>query len=103
LPQRLQHDAVALREPEHRIELILRRVRVELELEADVLEADRRLLLDAERAAKVEIAFGQVPPVAGCSPATASARPVSTLQAIVAESSEPCALSVTTAAFGSER
>jgi hypothetical protein len=41
------------------------------------------------------------PPVAGCSPATASARPVSTLQAIFVSSSVPCALSVITAAFGS--
>ena len=41
------------------------------------------------------------PPVAGCSPATASARPVSTLQAMPSSSSEPLAFSVITAASGS--
>src|SRR5215218_4663648 len=43
------------------------------------------------------------PPVAGCSPATASARPVSTLQAMCWSSSVPWALSVMTAAKGSDR
>src|SRR5215203_4160906 len=43
------------------------------------------------------------PPVAGCSPATASARPVSTLQAMCWSSSVPCALRVITAASGCER
>jgi sulfonate transport system ATP-binding protein len=41
------------------------------------------------------------PPVAGCSPATASARPVSTLQAMLVSSSLPLALSVMNAALGS--
>ena len=41
------------------------------------------------------------PPVAGCRPATLSARPVSTLQAMLLSSSVPLALSVTTAACGS--
>src|SRR5829696_10354153 len=43
------------------------------------------------------------PPVAGWSPATASARPVSTLQAMCWSSSVPCALRVITAASGCER
>jgi hypothetical protein len=34
------------------------------------------------------------PPVAGCRPATASARPVSTLQAMLVSSSAPLAFSV---------
>ena len=41
------------------------------------------------------------PPVAGCSPAVASARPVSTLQAMLLSSSVPLALSVINAAPGS--
>ena len=41
------------------------------------------------------------PPVAGCSPATASARPVSTLHAMLVSSSEPLAFSVISAAPGS--
>ena len=42
------------------------------------------------------------PPVAGCRPATASARPVSTLQAIPSLSSEPLAFRVMQAALGSD-
>jgi len=42
------------------------------------------------------------PPLAGCRPATARARPVSTLQAMPSFSIEPLALSVMTAAFGSD-
>ena len=42
------------------------------------------------------------PPVAGCRPATASARPVSTLQAMFWSSSEPLAFSVISAAPGSD-
>ena len=42
------------------------------------------------------------PPVAGCRPATASARPVSTLQAMPSLSIEPLAFSVITAAVGSD-
>ena len=57
LPERLQHDAIALGEPEQRVELVLRRVGIELEFEPDGGEAYRRVLCDAERAAKVEIAF----------------------------------------------
>ena len=43
------------------------------------------------------------PPVAGCRPAMASARPVSTLQAMELESSEPFARKVMRAAPGSLR
>ena len=41
------------------------------------------------------------PPVAGCRPATASARPVSTLQAMWVSSSVPFAFKVMKAALGS--
>ena len=41
------------------------------------------------------------PPVAGCRPATASARPVSTLQAMLVSSSEPFAFKVMNAALAS--
>ena len=41
------------------------------------------------------------PPVAGCRPATASARPVSTLQAIAVSSRVPRAFKVMTADWGS--
>ena len=41
------------------------------------------------------------PPVAGCRPATASARPVSTLQAMWVSSSVPLAFKVMKAALGS--
>ena len=57
MPERLQHHTIALGELHERVELVLRRVGVELEVEPDVGEADRRVLRDAERAAKVEIAL----------------------------------------------
>ena len=41
------------------------------------------------------------PPVAGCRPATASARPVSTLQAMLVSSIAPLAFSVMNAALAS--
>ena len=56
--ERLQHDAVALGQLEQRGELLVVGVGVELEAQADVAEADRRRLLDAERAAEVEVALG---------------------------------------------
>jgi len=43
------------------------------------------------------------PPVAGCSPASAMARPVSTLQVMVSSPSRPAARSVITALPGSSR
>ena len=56
MPQRLQHHAIALGQLQKRVELVLRRVGVEFELKPNVGEPDRRLLVDAERAAKVEVA-----------------------------------------------
>ena len=56
--ERLEHDAVALGQAQERGELVLARVGVELEVQPHVLEADRRLLVDAERAAEVEVALG---------------------------------------------
>ena len=55
--QRLQHDAVPLRQPYQRGALLLRCVRVELEAQPDVLEPDLRILRYAECAANIEIAF----------------------------------------------
>jgi len=54
----LEHDAVALGEAQERCELVLARVGVELEVQPHVLEADGRLLVDAERPAEVEVALG---------------------------------------------
>ena len=56
--ERLQHDAVALGQLEQRGELLVVGVGVELEAQADVAEADRRGLVDAQRAAEVEVALG---------------------------------------------
>ena len=44
-----------------------------------------------------------LPPVAGCRPASASARPVATLHAMLSSSSRPSARSVTSAVLGSAR
>ena len=54
----LIHHAIALGELEELIELLLRRVGVDIEGEADLRKADRRILGDAERAAEIEIALG---------------------------------------------
>ena len=56
--ERLQHDAVALGELEQRRQLLVVGIGVELEAQADVAEADRRLLVHAQRAAEVEVALG---------------------------------------------
>ena len=56
--QRLKHDAVALGELEQLVELLLRGVAHDVEAQADVAEAHRRLAIDAERAAEVEVALG---------------------------------------------
>src|SRR5688572_30027581 len=58
LAQRLRDDAVALSQLEQRGDLVFGRVGVEIEAQADGLEANRRVLRHAERAAKVEVAFG---------------------------------------------
>ena len=47
--QGLEHDAVALGELEELVELLLGRVGVEIERQADRPESDRRLPVDAER------------------------------------------------------
>src|SRR5690349_2123582 len=59
LAEGLEDDAVALGQLEQRVEAVLRLVGVELEAQAQVGEADRRGLVDAERAARVEVAFDQ--------------------------------------------
>src|SRR5581483_3230415 len=51
--------AIALAEFQKLVEFFLRRVGVDVEGEPDLREADRRILGDAERATKVEIAFGR--------------------------------------------
>ena len=50
--------AIALGEFEQEIEFLLRRVGIDVEAQADFGKADRRLLVDAERAAKIEVALG---------------------------------------------
>src|SRR6266545_7797884 len=57
--ERLVDHAVALGELEQLVELVLRRVGLDVEAQADLRETDRRVLGDAERAAEVEIAFGR--------------------------------------------
>ena len=56
--QGLEDDAIALGQLQQLVELLLRRVGVDLEAQADRPEADRRRLVDAERAAEIEIALG---------------------------------------------
>src|SRR4051794_25580700 len=56
--QRLQHRAVALRAGHEPVEVLVARVgRVDLEAQADRLEAGRHVAVDAERAAQVEVAL----------------------------------------------
>src|SRR5271155_1998912 len=57
MPKRLQHDAIPLGELHERVEMVLRRVRIELEFQPDGGEADRRILGNAERAAKVDVSL----------------------------------------------
>jgi hypothetical protein len=135
------YTTIAFGELEQLIEFVLCRIGMEIEAQADLAEADRRILGDAKRAAEIEIAFRRhpaglerniergrhrlerdpgacnqgfqqhiaehnsspEPPVAGCRPATARARPVSILHATLVSSSVPLAFSVTTAACGSLR
>jgi [protein-PII] uridylyltransferase len=80
--------AIALGELQQLIELVLRRVGVDIEAQADLREADRRLLVDAERAAKIEIALGDdVPDFSGTSSAVATAFSVTPAQATSASTS----------------
>src|SRR5262245_53427487 len=57
-PKCLVDDAVSLRQLQQAVELLRRRLGVEVEVKPDGAEADRHLLADAERAAEVEVALG---------------------------------------------
>ena len=54
----LEHHAVALGQLDECVDALLRFIGVETEIEPDGAEADRRILCHAQRAAKIEIAFG---------------------------------------------
>src|SRR3984893_13157372 len=54
----LVDHAIPFGELQEQIELVLRRVGCNFEAQADFGKADRRFLVDAERAAEIEIAFG---------------------------------------------
>ena len=129
LRQRLEDHAIAFRQFGQRVDALLRLVGVADRTPAGCRKTDRRVLGDAERAAKIQIAFGAhgaalepelqrgrhglqrdagagdqasssmspeqacmpVPPVAGCNPASTSAREVETLQASPSPEMSPCA------------
>src|SRR5262245_18124189 len=55
--ERLVDHAVTLGELEQLVELLLRRVGLDVEAQADLRKADWRGLVDAERAAEVEVAL----------------------------------------------
>src|SRR6185312_10582986 len=52
-------DTITFSELEQLIELVLARIGVEIEAQPDPRKADGRILSDAERTAKIEIAFGR--------------------------------------------
>src|ERR1700730_14100095 len=56
--ERLIDDTVTLRELEQLIELLLGRIGFHLEAQANLRQADRRVLRHSERTAEIEIAFG---------------------------------------------
>ena len=58
LVQRLIDDAIALGQANKGAQLIFRSVGVQVEVKADALKANRRILGDTQRAAKIEIAVG---------------------------------------------
>ena len=58
VPDGLVDHAIALGELQQLVELVLWRVGGDVEAQPDFTEADRRFLVDAERSAKIEIAFG---------------------------------------------
>src|SRR5262249_35193605 len=62
-PERLVDHAIALGELEQRVQLVLRRVGLDVEAQANRRKTDGRILGHAERAAKVEIASRR--PLAG--------------------------------------
>src|SRR5690242_7617023 len=55
----LVDHAIALGQLEQLIELVGRRVGIDIEAQPDLREADRRVLGDAERATEIEVAFGR--------------------------------------------
>src|SRR3546814_9655433 len=57
LGDRLQDHAEALRQLQQLVDALLRLRGVEVEGDADLAEADRRLLVDAQGAAEVEVAL----------------------------------------------
>src|SRR3954469_8842357 len=57
LRERLVDDAIALGQPQQCLQLLVGRVSVEVEAGANGREPDRRLLVDAEGAAEVQIAL----------------------------------------------
>jgi hypothetical protein len=72
LGQSLEDDAVALGQLQQRRQLLLVGVRVQLEAEADRLEPDRRLAVDREGAAEIEVALGVDPSPSPSSPSAFS-------------------------------
>src|SRR4051812_2874191 len=62
--QRLVDDAIALGQPDERRELLLGRVRRQVEVEANALKSHGSVLRHAERAAEIQIAVGRDPCVA---------------------------------------
>src|SRR5262245_58466200 len=58
LAQRLKYDAVALGELHERGQLLGCGRRIEVERQSDLLESDRHILADAERASEIEITLG---------------------------------------------
>src|SRR5437016_5785565 len=57
LAQSLIDDAIALGQPNKRIQLIFGCVGLQVEVKADALKSNRRILGDTQSAAKIEIAF----------------------------------------------
>src|SRR5438445_7821686 len=58
LDERLVYDAVALRQLQQLGDLFRRRCRLQVEVQADLTEADRHVLGDAQGPPKVEVALG---------------------------------------------
>src|SRR5688572_16953087 len=56
--QRLEHHAIALRQLEELIDLLLGSVGVDLEGEADRTKSHRGGLVDSQRTAEIEVALG---------------------------------------------
>ena len=57
LAQSLIDDAIALSQPNQRTQLIFGCVGLQVEVKADALKSNRRILGDTQSAAKIEIAF----------------------------------------------